>query len=64
MTAHFKLVIGNKSYSSWSLRAWLALKHFNLPFEEKVIALGQKILQKTSNNTPPQDGYRHSLLQM
>ena len=25
--ARFKLVIGNKAYSSWSLRAWLALHH-------------------------------------
>lgn len=29
-----KLVIGNKNYSSWSLRAWLLLTHFELEFEE------------------------------
>ncbi|MEL7314020.1 MAG: glutathione S-transferase family protein [Cyanobacteria bacterium J06559_3] len=29
-----KLVIGNKNYSSWSLRAWLYLKESLLPFEE------------------------------
>ena len=29
-----KLVIGNKNYSSWSLRAWLLLAQFNLDFEE------------------------------
>ncbi|TDP01878.1 glutathione S-transferase family protein [Marinomonas balearica] len=29
-----KLIIGNKNYSSWSLRGWLALKLFNVPFEE------------------------------
>jgi glutathione S-transferase len=34
-----KLVIGNKSYSSWSLRAWLACKQSGLPFEEQVIPL-------------------------
>jgi glutathione S-transferase len=28
------LVIGNKNLSSWSLRPWLVLKHFGLPFEE------------------------------
>lgn len=33
------LVIGNKNYSSWSLRAWLAMKVLGLPFEEKRIAL-------------------------
>lgn len=29
-----KLIIGNKNYSSWSLRGWLALKAFDIPFEE------------------------------
>jgi glutathione S-transferase len=28
------LVIGNKNYSSWSLRPWLVLKHCDIPFEE------------------------------
>jgi glutathione S-transferase len=34
-----KLVIGNKSYSSWSLRAWLAAKQSGLAFEEQVVPL-------------------------
>jgi len=29
-----KLIIGNKNYSSWSLRAWLLLATFELEFEE------------------------------
>jgi len=33
------LVIGNKNYSSWSLRPWLLLKHVGVPFEEIVIVL-------------------------
>ena len=33
------LVIGNKAYSSWSLRPWLLLAAFAIPFEEKVIPL-------------------------
>ena len=28
------LVIGNKNYSSWSLRPWLLLRHFGVEFEE------------------------------
>lgn len=28
------LVIGNKNYSSWSLRPWLLMRHFGVPFEE------------------------------
>ena len=35
------LVIGNKNYSSWSLRAWLCLKHAGLDFEELLIPLDQ-----------------------
>ncbi len=34
-----KLVIGNKNYSSWSLRPWLLLKAFGLEFEELVVSL-------------------------
>jgi len=34
-----QLVIGNKNYSSWSLRAWLALKVLGVPFEELRIPL-------------------------
>jgi len=34
------LYIGNKNYSSWSLRPWLALKWGGIPFEEKLIQLG------------------------
>jgi glutathione S-transferase len=29
-----KLIIGNKNYSTWSLRPWLLLRAFNLPFDE------------------------------
>jgi glutathione S-transferase len=33
------LVIGNKNYSSWSMRPWLALRATNIPFEEVLIPL-------------------------
>ncbi len=33
------LVIGNKNYSSWSLRPWLALKAAGQSFDEKLIVL-------------------------
>lgn len=33
------LVIGNRNYSSWSLRAWLALAQAGVAFEERRIAL-------------------------
>jgi glutathione S-transferase len=34
-----KLVIGNKNYSSWSMRPWLALRANDIPFEEVLISL-------------------------
>jgi len=34
-----KLVIGNKNYSSWSMRAWVAMTAFNIPFQEVRILL-------------------------
>ena len=34
------LYIGNKNYSSWSMRPWLALKWGGIAFEERVIQLG------------------------
>ena len=34
-----KLIIGNRTYSSWSLRGWLALKQSALPFETVVIPM-------------------------
>jgi glutathione S-transferase len=29
-----QLVIGNKNYSSWSMRPWVLLRQFEIPFEE------------------------------
>ena len=37
--AMLKLIIGNKAYSSWSMRGWLACKLSGLPFEEVVVPL-------------------------
>ena len=34
-----KLIIGNKNYSSWSLRGWLAAKQSGLAFEEILVPL-------------------------
>jgi len=35
------LIIGNKLYSSWSMRPWLLLKQLGIHFDEVVIPLGQ-----------------------
>lgn len=33
------LTIGNKAYSSWSLRPWILLRQFGIAFDERVIPL-------------------------
>ncbi len=39
--AQLTLAVGNRNYSSWSLRAWIALKHLGVEFAEVVIPLDQ-----------------------
>ena len=34
-----KLIFANRNYSSWSLRAWLVLRHFGIPFDEELALL-------------------------
>ena len=53
-----KLIIANKNYSSWSLRGWLALKAFNVPFDEIQLSLEteefyQTLAQHTSVGKVP-----------
>jgi glutathione S-transferase len=36
-----KLILANKAYSSWSLRPWILLAHFKIPFEEVVIPMDE-----------------------
>ncbi|MEW6769407.1 MAG: glutathione S-transferase family protein [Pseudomonadota bacterium] len=53
------LFIGNKNYSSWSMRPWMALKAANIPFEEVFIPLytnaadKQRILSVTKSGKVP-----------
>jgi glutathione S-transferase len=37
------LIIGNKNYSSWSLRPFMALEHAGIEFDEKLIPFDQPI---------------------
>ncbi len=39
MAESLVLVIGDKCFSSWSLRPWLVLKEFGIAFKEEHIAL-------------------------
>jgi glutathione S-transferase len=37
----YLLYIGDRNYSSWSLRPWLLMKHFGIAFEERVVPVGR-----------------------
>lgn len=37
--ATFELFIGNKCFSSWSLRPWIAMKHLGIDFKETLVRL-------------------------
>ena len=41
-----KLIIGNRAYSSWSMRGWLALKQSDLEFEELVVPMFDEAWEK------------------
>ena len=41
MAADVFLLIGNKKYSSWSLRPWLVLKQSGIDFDEQLVPLDQ-----------------------
>jgi len=32
-----QLFIGNKNYSSWSMRPWVLMRHFGIPFDEVMV---------------------------
>ncbi|HET9388984.1 MAG TPA: glutathione S-transferase family protein [Steroidobacteraceae bacterium] len=40
------LIIGNKNYSSWSLRAWICLKRLALPFRETLVPLDEEFKEQ------------------
>jgi glutathione S-transferase len=53
-----KLLIGNKNYSSWSLRPWLLLKQLGIPFEEEKLSFNDpgfkaRVLQVNPNGKVP-----------
>ena len=54
-----KLIIGNKNYSSWSLRGWLACKQAGLAFDELQVPLygdDWSIAKKQNDEIAPSSG--------
>jgi len=48
-----RLIIGNKNYSSWSFRPWIAMKTANIPFDETVVSLNDPDFKKTVHTISP-----------
>jgi glutathione S-transferase len=48
-----KLIFANRNYSSWSLRAWLVLKHFGIPFDEDMVLLSGDGWKETIRKKSP-----------
>lgn len=51
--APFKLIVGNKNLSSWSLRPYLVLKHTGAAFEEEVIPLDRPDTRQSIRQVSP-----------
>ncbi|MCI0529528.1 MAG: glutathione S-transferase N-terminal domain-containing protein, partial [Nitrospira sp.] len=56
--AELTLVIGNKNYSSWSLRPWILIKQANIAFQEVMIPIrtpesGKAILRYSPGGRVP-----------
>jgi glutathione S-transferase len=51
-----QLVIGNKNYSSWSMRPWVLMRQFGIPFEERKLRFdftpGSAFYQELARYTP------------
>jgi glutathione S-transferase len=52
--ANLRLIFGNKNYSSWSLRPWVFLRYYDIPFQEERIPLfsetAKQVLAKHYSN--------------
>jgi len=48
-----QLVLGNKNYSSWSLRAWLCLRKCNVDFQETLLPLDTPEFKERIGNYSP-----------
>ena len=51
--SHLHLIIGNKNYSSWSLRGWLMAKAAGIEFDEIVVPLDLPETQPTIRKHSP-----------
>lgn len=48
-----KLIFANRNYSSWSLRPWLVLRHFDIAFDEEQVLLSGEGWRETLRRKSP-----------
>jgi glutathione S-transferase len=48
-----KLIFANRNYSSWSLRPWLVLRHFDIAFDEEQVLLSGEGWRETIRRKSP-----------
>ena len=49
----YKVFLGNKTYSSWSLRGWLLFEAFGIPFHEEVVPLFTLAFERLRQEVSP-----------
>ncbi len=49
----YRLIIGNRNYSSWSMRGWLLLRAFDIPFDCEVVSLRSHEWDRFIADHPP-----------
>jgi glutathione S-transferase len=49
----YKIFLGNKTYSSWSLRGWLLFEAFGIPFHEEVVPLFTPAFERLRQEVSP-----------
>jgi glutathione S-transferase len=45
------LYIGNKNYSSWSMRPWVLLKQAGIPFKEEMVRFDARSARRTRTSS-------------
>ncbi|MEZ5964156.1 MAG: glutathione S-transferase family protein [Planctomycetota bacterium] len=53
-----QLYIANKNYSSWSMRPWVLMRHFDLPFEEVMLRFGK------DSPSDPKSPFKNAILRI
>ena len=48
----YRLYVGNKNYSSWSLRPWLLMRELGIPFDEQLVVFDERNFERFRKFSP------------